>query len=149
MLTPDSRMLLNATCIAIENKGVLIAGPAGAGKSDLALRLIDTGAKLVADDQTELRIVKGVLIASPPASIKGLFEVRHVGLIRMPYAATAEVTLYIELALLHEKLERLPDRDNMLLLDRPVRRLRLPAFAASTPAKIRAALCYPSATENE
>src|ERR1700722_19738200 len=136
-------MLINATCVAIDNKGVLIAGPPGAGKSDLALRLIDSGAKLVSDDQTELRIAKGVLVAAPQKSIKGLFEIRHVGLIRMPHAASAPVTLYIELALLHEKLERLPERDEMLLLDHPVRRLKLPAFAASTPSKIKAALHYP------
>ncbi|MGE3623945.1 MAG: HPr kinase/phosphorylase [Bdellovibrionales bacterium] len=142
-------MLLNATCVAIENHGVLIIGPPGAGKSDLALRLIDLGAKLVADDQTELKVAKGALMASPPASIKGLFEMRHVGLIRMPYVASVPVALYIELALLHEKLERLPDLEDMILLDRRIRRLRLPGFAASTPAKIRAALFYPLATEKE
>jgi len=142
-------MLLNATCIAIDDCGILIAGPAGAGKSDLALRLIDGGGQLVADDQTELKIEKGELIATAPRSIKGLFEMRHVGLVRLPHVAKAKVALYIDLALLHEKLDRLPDAENMFLLDRPVRRLKLPAFAASTPAKIRAALRYPSATENE
>jgi HPr kinase/phosphorylase len=139
-------MLLNVTCVAIGCKGVLIAGPSGAGKSDLALRLIDMGAKLVADDQTELQITKGSLVASPPSTIKGLFEVRHVGLIRMPYCTSAAVVLYVELALLHEKLERLPDDDPMLLLERPIRRIRLPAFAASTPAKVRAALNYDRAS---
>ena len=142
-------MLLNATCVAIENKGVLITGPAGAGKSDLALRLIDQGAQLIADDQTELRIEAAELIASAPAAIKGLFEMRHVGLIKMPRIASARIALYIELTLLHEKLERLPDYEDMFLLDHPVRHLKLPAFAGSTPAKIRAFLRYPLATENE
>lgn len=142
-------MLLNATCVSIDNKGVLIAGPAGAGKSDLALRLIDAGAQLVADDQTELRIEKKQLLASAPKTIKGLFEVRHVGLIRMPFTASALVALYVELALMHEKLERLPENDPLYLLDHPVRRLKLPAFAASTPAKIRAMLCYPFASDKQ
>jgi serine kinase of HPr protein (carbohydrate metabolism regulator) len=142
-------MLINATCVVIEKKGLLIAGPAGAGKSDLALRLMDQGARLVADDQTELKIEKDELIASAPASIKGLFEVRHVGLVRMPYVNAASIALYIELTLLHEKLERLPEYEDMFLLDHPVRRLRLPAFAASTPAKICAALGYPLATESK
>ncbi len=142
-------MLLNVTCVSIDKKAVLIAGPPGAGKSDLALRLIDYGAELVADDQTELKREKGVLIASAPSSIKGLFEIRHVGLVRMTPIASAPVALYIELALLHEKLERLPEQNPMILLDHPVRRLRLPAFAASTPAKIRAALRYPLATDDE
>lgn len=140
-------MLLNATCVSINGKGVLIAGPPGAGKSDLALRLIDQGAQLVSDDQTELRLADDALVAAPPASIKGLFEVRHVGLVRMPYLAEAPAALYVDLALLHEKLERLPEEPPIMLLDRPVRRLRLPAFAASTPAKIRAALAYPSAND--
>jgi len=142
-------MLLNATCISLDDKGVLIAGPPGAGKSDLALRLIDTGAQLVADDQTELRVEKNELVAGAPKSINGLFEVRHVGLLRLPSVASARVALYIELALLHEKLERLPEHEDMFLLDRPIRRFRLPSFAASTPAKIRAALHYPLATESE
>jgi HPr kinase/phosphorylase len=140
-------MLINATCIAIENKGVLIAGPAGAGKSDLALRLIDAGAQLVADDQTELKIEKNGLIASAPSSIRGLFEMRHVGLIEMPRIAKTKIALYVELTLLHEKLERLPEYEDMFLLEHAVRRLKLPAFASSTPAKIRAALRYPLATD--
>jgi len=142
-------MLINATCVSVENKGVLIVGPAGAGKSDLALRLIDQGAKLIADDQTELKIEKNELCAAAPSTIKGLFEIRHVGLVRMPHAAATRVGLYVELALLHEKLERLPELEDMFLLDHKVRRLKLPAFAASTPAKIRAALHYPLATESD
>jgi len=142
-------MLINATCVAIENKGVLIVGPAGAGKSDLALRLIDQGAQLVADDQTELKIEKTELFATAPPSIKGLFEVRYVGLMEMPRIPKARVALYIELTLLHEKLERLPEYEDMFLLEKPVRRLKLPAFAGSTPAKIRAALHYPLATGKE
>ena len=140
-------MLLNVTCVSIDSKGVLIAGPAGAGKSDLALRLIDHGAKLVADDQTELQIVKNSLVASAPATIKGLFEVRHVGLMRMPFVPSACVCLYVELALMHDKLERLPEDEPMMLLERPVQKIKLPAFAASTPAKIRAALLYSPASD--
>ncbi|HEX3418624.1 MAG TPA: serine/threonine protein kinase, partial [Stellaceae bacterium] len=48
-------MLVHATAIAIDGRAVLLRGPSGAGKSDLALRLIDGGARLVADDQVELR----------------------------------------------------------------------------------------------
>src|ERR1700692_4179905 len=128
-------MLLNATCVSIDNKGVLIAGPPGSGKSDLALRLIDEGAKLIADDQTELRIEKNALIALAPAAIKDLFEIRHGGLGRMLSSSKATVTLYVNLASVKEKLERLPETETISLLDHPVRRLRLPSFAASTPAK--------------
>jgi len=140
-------MLLHATCVALHDKGILIAGPAGSGKSDLGLRLIDEGAELVSDDQTELRIEDGRLLASPPASIAGLFEARHVGLLRLPCRAPVTPALYVDLAPLDAKLERLPDGDRIFLLDYAVPRLRLPAFAASTPAKIRAFLNYPLVTD--
>jgi serine kinase of HPr protein (carbohydrate metabolism regulator) len=145
-------MLIHASCVAFDEQGqllaVLLMGPAGSGKSDLALRLIDDGAKLIADDQTLLRVEGERLMASAPESIAGLMEVRHVGLMQMPHIQSAAVALQIDLAASHEKLERLPDADSILWLDRPVRRLRLPAFAASTPAKIRAALRYPIVTDD-
>jgi HPr kinase/phosphorylase len=147
--TDDFPMLINATCILLEDKGVLLAGPAGSGKSDLALRLVDAGAELVADDQTELRLAGGTLIAAAPATIQGLFEVRHIGLVRMPHATSARIALYVDLVPLQEELARLPEANTILLLDRPVRRLRLPGFAASTPAKVRAALLYPIVTDSE
>jgi len=135
-------MLIHATCIALNGAAVLLAGPAGAGKSDLALRLIDTGAALVSDDQTFLMRDGENLIASPPDSIQGLIEVRHVGLLRMPFIKAARVALYIDLVAMSDDLERLPEKDEILLLDIPIRRLRLPAFTASTPAKIKAAMKY-------
>lgn len=142
-------MLLHASCIAIDDKAVLIAGPSGAGKSDLSLRLIDQGAQLIADDQTELRGEGSALIATAPASITGLMEVRHIGLMRLPCLRQAPVVLYVDLVASDEKLERLPEEETILLLDHTVRRLRLPAFAASTPAKIRAFLHYPLATDHD
>lgn len=140
-------MLLHASCVAIKNKAVLISGPPGSGKSDVALRLIDSGAQLVADDQTELRIEGEALLASPPTSIAGLMEVRHIGLLRLPFVTNVPIALYVDLVPESEKLERLPELDSILLLDHPVRRLSLPSFAASTPTKIRAALLYSSVTD--
>ena len=135
-------MLLHASCVAIANRAVLLTGASGVGKSDLALRLIDGGAQLVSDDQTLLRQENNQLLASSPASIVGLMEIRHLGLVRMPFVADVPIALYVELTALDESLERLPDLAPIFLLDHFVQRLRLPAFAASTPAKIRAALLY-------
>jgi serine kinase of HPr protein (carbohydrate metabolism regulator) len=135
-------MLLHVSCVAIDHKGVLIAGPSGAGKSDLALRLIDDGGLLVADDQTELQIENKRLMASPPIAIAGFIEVRHVGLLKMPYAKKVPVALYVDLAPLEEKRERLPDEETIGLLGSLVRRLRLPGLTASAPAKIRAFLIH-------
>lgn len=135
-------MLIHASSVAINDSAVLLAGAAGVGKSDLALRLIDAGAELIADDQTQLVAKDGALLAFAPATITGLIEVRHVGLLRLPFVPAAAVALYVDLAPLNENIERLPEDDFIVLLDIPIRRLRLPGFAASTPAKIRAALKY-------
>ncbi|MDR3424310.1 MAG: HPr kinase/phosphatase C-terminal domain-containing protein [Alphaproteobacteria bacterium] len=135
-------MFLHASCVAIGSKAVLLCGASGAGKSDLALRLIDGGAQLVSDDQTMLRCEGGVLFASPPPSIEGMIEIRHIGLVKMPFVSSVPVALMIELAGDDALLERLPEPDCVFLLDHSVQRLRLSAFAASTPAKIRAAVAY-------
>lgn len=141
-------MLIYASCVSIENKGVLIAGISGSGKSDLALRLIDKGAELISDDQTILKSENNVLLASAPENIRGFLEVRHIGILQLPFTIEVPVTLYIDLAGKGEALERLPSPDTLNLLDHPVRRLRLAAFDASTPAKIRAALFYPTASDH-
>ena len=140
-------MLLHATCVAIKDQGILLTGESGSGKSDVALRLIDEGADLVADDMTKLWIESQQLIACAPNTIAGMMEVRHLGLLRMPYRPSAPVALYVELVSEKEPLERLPEATPFLLLDHPVPKLRLPAYASSTPAKIRAALTYPHVVE--
>ncbi len=79
-------LLVHATAVAIEGEAVLLRGPSGSGKSDLALRLIDGGAQLVADDQTLLRRAGGRVLASAPPAIAGLLEVRGVGVVRVEAA---------------------------------------------------------------
>src|SRR6185312_10220968 len=69
-------LLLHATTVAIDGAAVLLRGPSGSGKSDLALRLIDAGARLVADDQSELRRVGEVVVVRAPDALRGLIEVR-------------------------------------------------------------------------
>jgi HPr kinase/phosphorylase len=133
-------MLFHASCVSIEGRGVLLRGPSGVGKSDLALRLVDGGAKLVSDDQTRLRIEKGALVASVPEQIEGMIEIRHVGLMKFPFVRDVPLALCVELGVLDDKLERMPELISVFFLDHPVQQLRLPAFAASTPAKIRAVL---------
>lgn len=133
-------MFLHATCIALDNKGVLLVGPSGVGKSDVALRLIDGGAELVSDDQTFLRCEDGKLWASPPEKIVGLLEIRNVGLMRLPYCAETEVFLYVELVADPNSLERMPHPIFNSLLDCRVKSLTLAGYAASTPSIIRAVI---------
>ena len=88
---------VHATCVAIGERGALLLGPSGSGKSDLALRLIDAGAMLVADDQVALVVRDGRLVASAPPHLPSLLEVRGVGLVPMP--CRSEVTLSAAFAL--------------------------------------------------
>ena len=82
-------MLIHASCAARHGSGVLLTGAPGSGKSDLVLRLLDHGFALVADDQVE--VVDGV--ASPPASLAGLLEVRGLGIVRLPFEADVPLAL--------------------------------------------------------
>lgn len=137
---------IHATCVALRRgerwAGVLLAGPSGAGKSDLALRLIDRGARLIADDRTTLRRHGGLLLASAPAAIAGLVEARGVGILRLPHdrlLPEAEVAAMVELRPAGPE-DRIPDPGTVDLLGIAVRRLVLPADAPATPAKIRLAV---------
>jgi hypothetical protein len=88
---------IHASCVAIGGKGVLILGESGSGKSDLALRLIDEGAKLVADDGCDLFVRAGKLSAAAPASIAGLIELRGIGIIALPHAKAVPVAMAVRL----------------------------------------------------
>lgn len=94
-MTGSSVETLHATCVAIGNAGVLIEGPSGSGKSDLALRLIDRGAVLVSDDYTELSRVGDRLTARAPATIAGQIEVRGLGIESLPFCAQVDVALVV------------------------------------------------------
>lgn len=85
-----------ATCVAVDGRGLLIEGPPGSGKSSLALALIDRGATLVGDDGVLLEPRQGRLWALPPPRIDGLLEVRNVGLVTLSTDA-APVALVLRL----------------------------------------------------
>lgn len=74
-------MLLHGSCVALSETGILLLAPPGGGKSDLALRMIGRGARLVADDQLRLATQDGVLHAEPPEALAGRLEVRGLGLL--------------------------------------------------------------------
>lgn len=88
--------LHQATCVAIQGRGLLIEGPPGAGKSGLALALIDRGAALVGDDGVALERRGDALWALPPPNTRDLIEVRNLGLLRFP-AIEAPVALRLVL----------------------------------------------------
>ncbi len=128
----------HATCIALAGQGVLLRGPSGAGKSDLALRLIDGGAELVADDQVLCHCEGGALFASAPPAISGLIEVRGVGLMRLQYLARTQLVLVVDLVA-PDRLERLPRPAMCIIEGVELPRLAVAPFEASAPAKLKMA----------
>ena len=130
---------IHATCIAIGKRGVLLLGKSGTGKSELALRLLDEGAKLVADDRTDLFLRGGALMARAPATIAGLMEVREMGIIAMPYAKSAKLALVVQLGKRGPRLPR-PRFYSAPFAAKPVPSIALDGHAPAATAKIRAAL---------
>jgi serine kinase of HPr protein (carbohydrate metabolism regulator) len=139
MTAMNDRLLLHATAIAIEGRALLLRGASGSGKSDLALRLIDAGARLVADDQSELYRSGDRVIVRAPATIAGLLEVRGVGILRVDALSEAPVALIVDLVPA-ESLERLPVRHTETILGVALPLVRVTSFDASAAAKLRLAL---------
>jgi HPr kinase/phosphorylase len=130
---------VHATCIAFDGHGILLRGPSGSGKSDLALRAIDHGAQLVADDQVILVRDGPDMIASAPASLYGLIEIRGLGIMRMDAAARARIALVADMTEPHA-IERLPDQRHCDIDGVGLPWLMLAPFEASAAAKLRFAL---------
>jgi serine kinase of HPr protein (carbohydrate metabolism regulator) len=130
---------VHGTSVALDGGGVLLRGPSGSGKSDLALRLIDGGAALVADDQTALSRKGEEILASAPPQIVGRMEVRGLGVIRLSAVSDIPVRIVVDIVPADE-VERLPKPAETMLLGVALPVLRLAAFEASTPAKIRLAV---------
>jgi hypothetical protein len=133
---------IHASCIAIGKQGVLILGDSGAGKSDLALRLINDGAKLVSDDRTELYVARGMLHARAPKSIAGLLEVWGLGIVALPFAKSVPLGLAVELGM---PPKRLPDPavytpPAPLKAAKPLPFIILDGALPGAPARIRLAL---------
>ena len=128
---------MHASCVAIGGRAVLISGPSGSGKSDLALRLLDRGAVLVSDDYTMLEARGGALLATAPAAIAGRMEVRGVGIVERPYVCKVPVALLIDLA---RPPERLPLPEAVPLAGIAIPAIGLSALEASAPLKVEAAL---------
>ena len=128
--------MVHASCVAIGEAGVLIRGPSGAGKSDLALRLMDGGAKLVADDYCETVARDGHVTASAPATIAGQIEVRGFGIVATPTLPTVTVALIVDLVPSGE-IERMPETPFVTIDGVRVPRIGLDPHEASAAAKIR------------
>jgi HPr kinase/phosphorylase len=131
---------VHASAVLAGRSAVLIRGPAGAGKSRLALALIHaaksglmTFARLVADDRVELTASHGRLLARPPETLAGLIEVRGLGIRRLDYEPVAVIGLVVDLAMAEaERLPREVERE-ALFSGIKIPRLSIPVGANPLP----------------
>ncbi|MBP5399858.1 MAG: HPr kinase/phosphatase C-terminal domain-containing protein [Alphaproteobacteria bacterium] len=134
---------IHANAVCLKNKGILITGPSGSGKSDLTLRLIlNHNAVLISDDRTLVECSNGVLKASCPQNIRGMLEVRGVGICNFNTKPTAKISLIVKLVSSRAKIERLPEIKTTEILGIKIPTIELYAFESSAPEKIIAAACY-------
>lgn len=135
---------IHASCVRLGRAGsvlgaprdaaVLLLGESGSGKSDMALRLIALGAELVADDRVDLFVSRGKLMARAPRRIRGLIEIRGLGIMEIPYTEQARVALAAQLV--RKAVERLPRHD-----------VYVPPAAVALPAPARPPLIHIAAFE--
>ena len=129
---------LHTSTVALDGRAVMIGGPSGSGKSDLALRLLDRGFVLVSDDQTIVCKDKNRVLASAPPLIRGKLEIRGVGIVEMESIDDVPVALFVELT---SDVQRMPDDSReRLVLDVRLPLISVDAMTASAPSKVAVAL---------
>ncbi|MEN3209995.1 HPr kinase/phosphatase C-terminal domain-containing protein [Methylorubrum populi] len=108
------RETVHASCVLLDEAGVLIRGPSGSGKSALCLALLDRSflegrhARLVGDDRIRLEAHHGRLVARPHPALAGLIEIRGLGIRRLAaHAPAAVLRLVVDLV---AEATRMPDR---------------------------------------
>jgi serine kinase of HPr protein (carbohydrate metabolism regulator) len=117
-------------------RGVLIEGPSGAGKSDLALRCLRHGFRLVADDRVLVWVDAGRLYGRAPDALRGLIEVRGVGVVRVEPVVFCEIALAARLG----TPERMPDPATETILGIALPLVSVEPFESSAPAKLSRAM---------
>lgn len=141
--------LLHGDLVEINGYGVLLTGKSGVGKSDLALRLIENkNAVLVADDIVQFEIREDKIYGSAPENIKGLLEVRGVGILKYKYKNENCVDLIVSLREDISQIERMPKKQQQNILGVEIVQIDLYAKESSAPDKIVAVLRMMS-TQND
>lgn len=136
-----SNNLMHATLVELDGYGVLLTGKSSVGKSDLALRLIENKkAHLVADDIVELKKDRQNIFGRAPQNLRGLLEVRGIGVVCFPYVEEAKISLIIRLTNGATQVERMPKKQYESILGLEIPQIDLYAKENSAPDKIMVAL---------
>lgn len=131
--------IVHATAVAIGGRAVLLRGASGSGKSDLALRLIDAGARLISDDYSVLRRENEAVVVRGPKPISGLIEVRGLGILRVEALAEAALALIADLVA-SQDVERMPEPHSETIFGLSIPVVEVAPFEASAAVKLRFAL---------
>lgn len=133
-------MILHAGLIALRVqgrwRGVLIQGPAGAGKSDLALKALDQGFRLVADDRVIVWAHQGELFGRAPDSLRDRMEIRGVGVVAITALPLAPIALSLRCGV----PERMPEPRSCELSGVRIPEIDFDPRPASAAAKLSRAL---------
>lgn len=133
---------VHATTVACRDRGqwraVLLLGASGAGKSDLGLRLVGRGWRLISDDYTTVWASEGRLYATAPTRIAGLIETRGVGIVSVATRWTARVVLAVACGA--PAADRLPEPQTQRFAGVELPLLALDPWPASACDRVAAAL---------
>lgn len=136
-MTPEEEKSgLHATTLQVRGRGVMILGRSGAGKTELALTLVERAllrgeaASLVADDRTLLHVEDGRLVASVPAALAGGVEIRGAGLFKVAFVEAAPLYLVVRLVD-RDEAERYPSGETWEFEGVSLPRLLLPALSSN------------------
>lgn len=128
-------ILFHGTAVLVRGTGVLFRAPSGGGKSDLALRVIESGGRLIGDDYLWLRAENGSLYAMAPATIKGRIEVRGIGIVAVPTTPVARIHAIVDLVD-DAQIERMPEVSRASVAGLEIPHYRIDPFKTAAVAKV-------------
>ncbi len=138
---PSAPRLIHATCISLAGYGVMLLGPSRSGKSDLAYRLMcgADAARLICDDQTLVTVEDGILMARAPENLRGLIELRGLGLLAVPCMTASALHLAVRLVP-RDDVPRIAEPAHFSLCGIDLPLIALHAFDATCGLKISVAV---------